>query len=125
MNKIILTLFFVLMLGFPRVSNGQLFGKDKNYDEFSLRCEGEGIKIPIFIRINLKNKTISLYPDTWNDSTEFITTMVNDGFINGRRSGSDKGTKLYHHIFINRYSGRVVVNYWCKNQTVSDEVEGV
>ena len=111
------------LIGFPQVASGQLFGKDKNPDEFSLKCETNNlvqlkVKIYIFVSINQKKKTILLYGGNWADPREFKITKMGEGIIKGW--GLNNNDKRYHTIRLNRYNGRMEFVYGCKNQNVDD-----
>jgi hypothetical protein len=116
MNKSILTLFFVLLVGFPQVSSGEKKGKEKkhvpgsyNYlwdgsNEVNLKCipkseEQKGIQY--YINIKYKEKIISEYIFD-NLMYEYKTTKVGERFVEGSVVGK---YKRKHFIRIDRYSG--------------------
>jgi hypothetical protein len=120
MNKSILTLLFVLLVGFPKVASGEewnpmtgyLFGNGKGSDELQLKCSVGGILD--FWSIKPKEKTIfNFYRNELVSKYEI--TKYGEEIIEGSRLNDNNWTLV---ILINRYTGKLTSGVSCNHKDI-------
>jgi hypothetical protein len=116
MNKSILTLFFVLLVGFPQVSSGEglnLFGNKEG--NVILHCGDDEVGENTYV-VNLNQKTIKSFSWDGGVDTPYEITDVSEVYVKGRNTTYKKRITIWRYGL--EMNGNVmgrIVKYKMKN----------